>query len=43
VEFPSLPDVRSIDDPEVFLSEDLVPEGVIKEGIVARRRSMAAV
>ncbi len=40
VEVPSPPDERSIDDLEVFLSEELVSEGVIKEGIVARRRSM---
>jgi len=39
VEVPSPPDERAIDDLEIFLSEELVGAGVIREGIVARRKS----
>ena len=39
VEVPSPPDERVIDDLEIFLSEELVGAGVIKEGIVAKRKS----
>jgi hypothetical protein len=43
VEVPSPPDERMIEDLEAFLSEELIAAGIIKQGIVTKRKNATSI